>query len=634
MDEIQIEAPQQDTLQEVPITEITSSNEITKNQTNGPSGNTLPHCHDIPVEFVANFNTIKCAFSDNSTKLNNEQVQKQLTQVFLDCCEIHSYAHEYDYSPSVKYNGFRSFFKMVSDYLDQLSLLVRLLKSGIATKKEKKLVTRINKYINFLPLLAHQLHSLKLIRKQKFLKDEEDNDSNKKDEYPKEVKEIEKLDKTIPLELEILFHQMKLTEKEMEPFFDYTTYGFWLPKSVVNTFKSTNAFTISFIFYPWYQGIVAYFNKKKLAVLSADRSINSAAAEVKKEQKFLEWIISSKSPADATVTEYMLKKRQNRYLIDKKSLMFEHNLVNSICKHNNQEPIKLVIVKPKCRRNDNVIFHIHGGAWCLLSPKAYFNVLNRWVKEIGSTIISVDYSLAPAQKYPVALQEILDTYSWLTDSVVLKQPLEPLGFIPKDILVTGDSAGGNFTMSLAIVLAEIKRVFPEPGQSLPLPKAFAPLYPAASPGLPFTSASSVLLDVVLSMSLRTKFCPMYYLDDPIDMATSYLGGKNGKPWFKEETKVKDVYIRVNGDKKGDPIFHILTYESFDILKDVPLYIQAAEFDPLLDDAVEIAKAWKGPVTFDVLPNVMHGFTLFIDDSIECEKADKLVTQRMKEALEK
>ena len=633
MDEIQIETPQQDTLQEVPITEISSSGDAAKNQANGPSCDSLKHSHDIPVEFVANFNTIKSVFSETSSKLNQEQVQKQLTQVFLDSCEIHSFAHEYDFSPSVKYNGFRTFFKIISEYLDQLSLLVRLLKSGIAAKKQKKLVNRINKYVSVLPLLAHQLHSLKLVRKQKFVKDEEeDSDSNKKDEYPKEVKEVERLDKTVPLELEILFHQMKLTEKDMEPFFEDTLYGFWLPNSIRTIFKATTAFTISFIFYPWYKGIFSYFSKKKIATLSADRAINSSAAEVKKEQQFLNWIISSKPPPDATVSEFIIppERKQHRFFIDKKSLLFEHYL-NSPCRHGRIEPIRLVIVKPKCRRNDNVIFHIHGGGWCLLSPEGYFNVMNRWVKEIGSTIVSIDYPLAPDHKYPVALQQCLDAYSWLVDLKFLKQS-EPLGFVPKDFLVTGDSAGGNLTMALAIVLAEIKRVFPDEGQAIPFPKAFAPLYPAASPGLPYTTASSTIFDVVISMSLRTTFCLLYYLDDPID-STSYLGGKNGKPWFKEEAKMKDLYLRLNGDKKGDPIFHVFTYESFDILKDVPLYIQAAEFDPLLDDAVEIAKAWKGPVTFDVLPNVIHGFTIFCEKSDECQKADKLVTQRMKEALE-
>jgi len=74
---------------------------------------------------------------------------------------------------------------------------------------------------------------------------------------------------------------------------------------------------------------------------------------------------------------------------------------------------------------------------------------------LGTPILSVDYSLSPEAKYPIALQEILDCYLWL----ISKDPSvkEMLGFDPKKIVICGDSAGGNLTCALSLVLNDIRK---------------------------------------------------------------------------------------------------------------------------------------------------------------------------------
>lgn len=69
-------------------------------------------------------------------------------------------------------------------------------------------------------------------------------------------------------------------------------------------------------------------------------------------------------------------------------------------------------------------------------------------------ILSVDYSLSPESPFPGALQEVLDCYLWLTS----KHPSvkRKLGFFPEKIGVCGDSAGGNMTISLVLVLKHIQ----------------------------------------------------------------------------------------------------------------------------------------------------------------------------------
>ena len=581
-------------------TEITDDNSIP------------PKYSSLLVEVSANYNYVSGNNFTNPSmaRLSDGEVKKQLQQLHAGCREINSYASEYDYSSSVQYNGFRTFLKIVKIFFGELFLHSKLVHSGLGLTKTAKSIERIDSLLDFLPLLIHQLVALQLIRLQKSVQSEQND----------ELKVAQVKDETLPLELEILIHQMKLTTKDMEPFYSKKSFAFWVSPGIRRYRRFTDRMLLSLFLYPISQ-ILESVKKKQ-----ADRSVNSWIAELKKEQKLVKRFMTLKPTSNMIVTEFKLTARQNKWIIDKHSAtVMEGVLTNESIQ---PAPVRLVIVKPKKRTTDNIIYHIHGGSWALLSPEGYFKVHDRWIKDIGATIVSIDYSLSPQNKYPVALQEVVDAYVWLAEASALKMNLSPLGFAPKDIVVQGDSAGGNLTMALAVVLAEIKKKSPE---AIKLPKAFAPQYPVASPGVPYITASSTLQDVVLVPCNRAKFCTLYYGEDPADIDISYLNGKND-PWFKDEDKLKEVYTRVNGSKRTDAIFHITTYTSFDLLKEVPLYIQGSEFDPLLDDAVAIAKLWKGPVTFDVCEKVVHGFSMFITHCDECRKADQLVTQRLKEAV--
>lgn len=536
------------------------------------------------------------------TGLLDGQFKTQVGQLNTFCAEILDFAHEYDYAPEYPYNGFRSFVKVVHRYFEKVT---QLLQNNVGAAKLP--LEMVQAYVDFLPLLLHQMEGVKLVRELKDIKPDE-------------------TDASMQIELKIQSHQLKLQEKMLEPFYYAPVFGFWLPKSIPDFFLKGNS-TIAFFLFPLTQSIPAMVNKRKMARLMADRSANGSINEVNKENKVRALTLSTKPPPNSAVVVHQLTNRQNVWLIDKQEKKVIQN--EKVEELKNTKAVRLVIVKPRPeRKNDQVIFHIHGGAWIMGKPEwCYASLIKNWINELGVTVVSIDYTLAPAEMYPVALQEITDAYIWLTDSIKKNEALEPLGFVPSDIVVTGESAGGNLTLSLAIVLAEIRKLSPD---AVKMPKAFSPLYPCHSPANPLISASSVLLDVVLNCSLRLKCSSAYLANDIVDTKVSYLNGKNN-PWFKDEEKVRDFYIRVNGDRKSDPILHVLTYD-FESLKDIPLYVQAAEFDPLLDDSILISKLWKGKVVLDVLPDVVHGFNFFKDASPECKKADDLLLERMREAL--
>ncbi|WP_179466912.1 alpha/beta hydrolase [Mycolicibacterium vinylchloridicum] len=84
---------------------------------------------------------------------------------------------------------------------------------------------------------------------------------------------------------------------------------------------------------------------------------------------------------------------------------------------------------------------IHGGGY-VLGTAAQDDVLcRRFVKELGITVASVDYRLAPEHPYPAPLEDCYDALQWLA-----RLP----GVDPDRIAIGGASAGGGLTAALAL----------------------------------------------------------------------------------------------------------------------------------------------------------------------------------------
>ncbi|KAF9465001.1 Alpha/Beta hydrolase protein [Collybia nuda] len=117
---------------------------------------------------------------------------------------------------------------------------------------------------------------------------------------------------------------------------------------------------------------------------------------------------------------------------------------------------------------EKVVYLMHGGAYIRLSahptdPTAA--IARGLVQHIGSVhrAFSIEYRLASHKPYPVAnpfpaaLLDALAGYNYLVDVV---------GFTPSNIIIAGDSAGGNLAHALTRYLIEYKDT---PGVNLPAP---------------------------------------------------------------------------------------------------------------------------------------------------------------------
>ncbi|WP_289042788.1 alpha/beta hydrolase [uncultured Aliiroseovarius sp.] len=108
--------------------------------------------------------------------------------------------------------------------------------------------------------------------------------------------------------------------------------------------------------------------------------------------------------------------------------------------------------------DDQVILYLHGGGFTAGSPWTHRKMLARLSWLTGRRICAPNYRKAPEHPFPAAVQDCEATYKALIEA----------GYLPKNIIIGGDSAGGGLTFS---VLACIN------GQ-LPLPRAvfaFSPI---------------------------------------------------------------------------------------------------------------------------------------------------------------
>ena len=93
------------------------------------------------------------------------------------------------------------------------------------------------------------------------------------------------------------------------------------------------------------------------------------------------------------------------------------------------------------------ILYFHGGGWVICNLDTHDGPCRALANLSGSTLISVDYRLAPEAKYPAAADDSYAATCWASEHAA------ELGIDASRIAVAGDSAGGN----LAAVVAQMAR---------------------------------------------------------------------------------------------------------------------------------------------------------------------------------
>lgn len=158
---------------------------------------------------------------------------------------------------------------------------------------------------------------------------------------------------------------------------------------------------------------------------------------------------------------------------------------------------------------DSIIIHIHGGGFVAMSPSSHESYTRKWSKILNIPVFSIDYRLSPEYAFPYALDDVYQVYCWIIENCE-----EIFNIKLKNIILVGDSAGGNLALSLCYILIM---------KNIRLPNAIFLAYPALKLSINPLSLSYInsLTDPILECSLLI-FCLKSYCGDIKDQKNPFL----------------------------------------------------------------------------------------------------------------
>ena len=225
-------------------------------------------------------------------------------------------------------------------------------------------------------------------------------------------------------------------------------------------------------------------------------------------------------------------------------------------------------VTPDGAATSTVMIYFHGGGYCFCSMRSHSRLVGHLAKAAGCRALNVDYRLAPEHPHPAALEDALAAYRWL-----LEQDVEP-----GHLAVAGDSAGGGLAVALLVKARE---------EGLPLPAAAVLMSPWVDLAMTADSLTTRVDVDVRQDPAGTRWCANLFLDgqDP-----------------------RDPY--------ASPLYADLTGLS-------PLYIQAGDWDTLVDDSHRLAEAARRcgvDVRLDLFPEMLHAHQIWAGNMPEADDA--------------
>lgn len=98
----------------------------------------------------------------------------------------------------------------------------------------------------------------------------------------------------------------------------------------------------------------------------------------------------------------------------------------------------------------HVILHCHGGGYSTGSSQYARTLTSKLASSTSMDVLSFDYRLAPEHPYPAACEDVMKVWNYLM----------LLGYGARDVILSGDSAGGNLALSFVLKLKEQERLLP------------------------------------------------------------------------------------------------------------------------------------------------------------------------------
>ena len=227
-------------------------------------------------------------------------------------------------------------------------------------------------------------------------------------------------------------------------------------------------------------------------------------------------------------------------------------------------PVRIYLPREKVTEDLPVFLFFHGGGWVTDCIDNYERICARLASATEHIVVSVEYRLAPEDKFP----------SGLEDCYVVAKALYTGKFVlnvkPENITLIGDSAGGNLCAALSL-MARDRGEF--------MPKRQILIYPATyndyTEKSPFPSVKENGTDYLLTAGKMQDYI--------------------------------DLYAK-NEEDKQNPYF--APYLAKDVSHQPDTLILTSEFDPLRDEGEAYGKRLKeagNHVQIHCIKGALHGY---------------------------
>ena len=239
--------------------------------------------------------------------------------------------------------------------------------------------------------------------------------------------------------------------------------------------------------------------------------------------------------------------------------------------------IPVRVYKVADQPSKNLLMYVHGGGWTQGNIDTHGYLCRKLAKILNMDVVSVDYRLAPENQYPMPLDDVLSVY---------KHYVKESGY--KNIVIAGDSAGGNLCAALCIKTNE---------EGLRQPSAQILMYPPL--GNNFESKSYETFGKSMALSKEST----------MGFFRNYTGRENSDT---EMSSNKFIYPLLEDDMKVFPRTMIIS----------------AGYDVLLDDQLQFAEKLRQNDRFVwhiVDEGAVHGFMTYGNpyDSLVTENCQKI-----------
>lgn len=241
------------------------------------------------------------------------------------------------------------------------------------------------------------------------------------------------------------------------------------------------------------------------------------------------------------------------------------------------------VFRPSDKRDLPVVVYFHGGGWVVGSLDSHDATCRLLANNAEAVVVSVDYRMAPEDRYPAAVDDCLAVTAWVAANG------DDGGWDGSRLAVAGDSAGGNLAAAVALAARD----------QGPAVSAQVLVYPATN-----------LVDAETPS----------YLDNG---ERGYLLTKGWMNWFI------DQYIP-DHDRRGEPLGSPALAESHAGLP--PAIILTAQFDPLLDDGANYASLLRDAgvdVVYEQFEGQIHGFFSAVGTMEDSEVGSGMVAEFLK-----